>query len=141
MNHQKIAKEDEANSSKITPQARKLSAALTKNGIKHKMEAYDGYKHVDISIDWAKLNIEIDGSQHLLSSKQLYADIKRDSYSHDEEIHTIRITNEAVDRYADKIAENIAKVARRKRREDADESDIFSQLASDISSLFSDWLS
>jgi len=105
------------------------------------MEAYDGHKHVDISIAWAKLNIEIDGRQHLLNSKQLYADVKRDSHSHEDDIYTIRVTNEAVDRDAERIAQAIAKVARRKYRENEDEFDIFSQLASDISSLFSDFLS
>ena len=56
MTHQKQNK-----NSKVTPQTKALYDALRKWGIKCKLEAYDGYKHVDISIEWAKLNIEIDG--------------------------------------------------------------------------------
>lgn len=66
-----VPKKDISPSSKITSQARKLSEALKRKGIKHKLEAWDGYKHVDISIGWAKLNIEIDGKQHILNANQL----------------------------------------------------------------------
>jgi hypothetical protein len=55
--------------SKITPKAKKLSEELKRRGLKHKLEHYDGYKHVDISIPWAGLNIEIDGKQHSLNPK------------------------------------------------------------------------
>jgi very-short-patch-repair endonuclease len=123
MSHQKIAKADASGSSKITPQARRLSDALRERGIKNKLEAYDGYKHVDISIPWARLNIEIDGKQHLLNSKQLYSDLKRDSYSHEDETSTIRISNETVDKNLDELADSIARVARKRHREE--DSDLF----------------
>ena len=84
MNHQKIAKADATSSSKITPQARKLSDALRQRGIKNKLEDYDGYKHVDISIPWARLNVEIDGRHHVLNPKQLYSDLERDSFSQED---------------------------------------------------------
>jgi very-short-patch-repair endonuclease len=92
---------------------------LKRRGIKHKLEGYDGYKHVDISIEWANLNIEIDGKQHSLSAKQLYADLERDSYSNDDGIVTKRYTNEMIDNYVEIIADAIAKVARRRFREDS----------------------
>lgn len=80
-----------------------------------KLEAYDGYKHVDISISWAGLNIEIDGRHHLLNSKQLYSDLKRDYYSQDDDdIRTIRIPNSEIDRSVSKVADSIAKVARKR---------------------------
>ena len=104
-------------SSKSTPQAKKLFSALKKRGIKCKLEAYDGYKHVDISIGWAKLNVEIDGRHHLLSHKQLYSDIQRDSYSQEDGIHTIRIPNETIDKDVNKLANTIAKVARKRYSE------------------------
>jgi len=118
MNHQKIAKADASGNSKITPQARKLSDALRRRGIKNTLEAYDGYKHVDILIPWANLNIEIDGKQHLLNSRQLYSDLKRDSYSHEDETSTIRVSNETVDNNLDELADSIAKVARKRHREE-----------------------
>lgn len=118
MTHQPKGKNDVSYSSKITPQARRLSDALRKRGISNELEAYDGHKHVDISIPWAKLNIEIDGKQHLLSAKQLYSDLERDSYSHEDEIRTIHIPNERVDKSLDELADTLAKVARKRFRED-----------------------
>jgi very-short-patch-repair endonuclease len=118
MNHQKIARDDRSSSFRITPQARKLSDALKKRGIRHNLEDYDGYKHVDISIPWAKLNIEIDGRQHLLNAKQLYSDLERDSFSHEEEIRTIRIPNEMIERNLDELADSLARVARKRYRKE-----------------------
>ena len=119
-NYQKSSSYSKITNSKITPQARKLSEALKRRGIKHKLEDYDGYKHVDISIPWANLNIEIDGKQHSLNPKQLYADLERDSFSHEDGIVTKRYTNEDIDRYVEQIADAIAKVAKRRYREDSD---------------------
>jgi len=99
-------------SAMITPQARKLSEALTRKGIKNKLEDYDGYKHVDISIPWAKLNIEIDGSHHLLNSEQLFSDLERDYFSYNHGKSTIRIPNDFVDFNVEELADSIAKVAR-----------------------------
>ena len=56
LNHQKKGKKREVSTnSKVTSQARRLSLALWKRGIKNELEDYDGYKHVDISIPWARL--------------------------------------------------------------------------------------
>lgn len=104
--------------SKITPQAQKLYTALRKRGIRCKVEEYDGFKHVDISIGWAKLNIEIDGRHHIFNPKQLYSDIERDSYSQEEDISTIRIPNDDIDKDVNQVADSIAKVARRRYREE-----------------------
>jgi very-short-patch-repair endonuclease len=87
------------------------------------LEDYDGYKHVDISIPWAKLNIEIDGRQHLLNAKQLYSDLERDSFSHEKEIRTVRIPNEMIERNLDELADSLARVARKRYREE--ESGVF----------------
>jgi very-short-patch-repair endonuclease len=103
--------------SKSTPQAQKLYTALRNRGIRCKLEAYDGYKHVDISIGWADLNIEIDGRHHILNPKQLYSDIERDSYSQEDDISTIRIPNADIDKDVNQVADSIAKVARRRYRE------------------------
>ena len=48
-----------------------LFFALRKSGIDCEYEKWDGYKHVDISIKNAKLNIEVDGEHHLTNADQL----------------------------------------------------------------------
>jgi len=100
-----------------TPQAKKLSVALIKRGIKNELEGYDGAKHVDISISWADLAIEIDGSHHRLDGKQLYTDIARAEYSHEDGVSTIRYSNDQIDKECDKIADAIAIAARKRYRE------------------------
>ena len=104
--------------SKVTPQAKALYDALQERGIKCKLEAYDGYKHVDISIEWAKLNIEIDGKHHLFKYKQMSSDMGRDTGSQEEGIYTMRIPNSSIEEDVNKIADNIAKLARKKYHED-----------------------
>jgi very-short-patch-repair endonuclease len=71
MNHQKT----------VTPQALRLSNALNNFDVKHKLEYDDGFKHVDIAIEWAKIYIELDGAQHAFSPKQMCADDERDKHS------------------------------------------------------------
>jgi very-short-patch-repair endonuclease len=115
-----VPKKMARSNSKVTPQAQKLSEALRKRHIAHKLEAFDGHKHVDISIGWAKLNIEIDGKQHILNAKQVYSDLERDSFSHEDGIVTKRFTNEDIDKYVDQIAEAIAKVARKRYKEESE---------------------
>jgi very-short-patch-repair endonuclease len=97
---------------RISPQAIKLSEALSARGIRNELEAFDGHKHVDISIPWAKLYLEIDGKYHLTNPDQLSRDLNRDSYSHIDGKSTIHIPNYVVDRDLDALAESIAKVAR-----------------------------
>jgi hypothetical protein len=50
----------------VTTHALKLSKALEEKGVNHTLEYDDGFKHVDIAIKWAKLYLEIEGSQHLI---------------------------------------------------------------------------
>ena len=87
------------------------------NGIKNKIERYDGYKHVDISITWAKLNIEIDGKRHQTNAKQMSSDLKRDSYSHEHGYDTLRFTNDQIDQDLNSIADTLAEVAKERYRE------------------------
>jgi len=41
----------------------------------------DGYKHIDIAIPEAKINIEIDGVHHNYNAQQALSDLKRTYYS------------------------------------------------------------
>lgn len=45
-----------------------LKRALEEKGIRVYKELDDGYKHIDLTIPKAKINIEIDGIQHLINS-------------------------------------------------------------------------
>lgn len=92
----------------------KLYNALRKRNIKCEIAKFDGSKTVDISIDWAKINIEIDGDKHKINSKTLLKDIKRDEYSTKNGIYTIRLKNEDIVTKLEKIADAIADTARKR---------------------------
>ena len=98
-----------------TPQAKRLHEALNERDIRNELEFYDGHKHVDISIPWAKLNLEIDGKYHLTDPEHLFRDLERDSYSHLDGIDTVRIPNLYVESNLDEIANSIAEVAKKRR--------------------------
>ena len=106
--------------SKSTPHARMLHNELTRLGIKNTLEAEDGYKSVDISIEWAGINIEVDGAHHVFNSKQMYKDLMRDSWSYENGIKTLRLRNDDIEKDVRGIAETIAKVARRRYKEKND---------------------
>lgn len=107
MNHQKT----------VTAQALKLSKALNDIDIKHTLEYNDGFKHVDIAIEYAKLYLELDGSQHAFSPKQMCADDERDKHSLRDGYITKRISNVWVDKDVDKLAVSIASLANKRYRE------------------------
>ena len=118
MNHQKT----------VTPESIKLSKALKDLEVEHKLETFDGHKHVDISIESAKLYIELDGSQHGLSSKQMLADDERDKHSLKEGYYTKRIPNAWVNQNPHRLANSI-KTLTEKRQRELKEENKFSVLA------------
>lgn len=90
-----------------------LYNALKEKGIKSELETWDGYKHIDISIDEAELDIEIDGLQHLTDPRQIEADLDRAYYSMiKDNMDTLHIPNVFIDEHLDKIADAISKVVR-----------------------------
>ena len=70
--------------SKSTYYAKNLKWLLQKLGLRVEEEVYDGYKHIDLSIDSAKLDIEVDGVQHLTDAEQILTDIKRSKFSRED---------------------------------------------------------
>lgn len=100
--------------SHVTPQANLLYNALIKRGIKCETEKWDGHKHIDIAIPWAKINIEIDGTQHYTDPKQMVADYQRTYYSSRKGFGTIRLPNFIIDQDVEIVADNIAQTARGK---------------------------
>jgi very-short-patch-repair endonuclease len=103
------------NQNEPTSQAKKLHEALKERGIYNELEPFDGYKHVDISIPWAKLDLEVDGEYHRTISDQWFSDLKRDLYSHNKGKSTIHIPNHYVDTHLDELANVIAEVIRKKK--------------------------
>ena len=104
-----------------TTYAKLLENLLKKLGLKVNEEVWDGHKHVDLSIPDGKLDIEVDGIQHLTDPNQIVTDFKRSNYSRDDGYETIHIHNIDLNlrKDAEDIAEAIAKVSE-KRENDFD---------------------
>jgi very-short-patch-repair endonuclease len=101
----------------VTAQALQLSEALKDKGVNHTLEYDDGFKHVDIAIEWAKLYLEIEGAQHLYTPKQMLTDYKRDRYSLKDGFYTIRIPNTIIQKDVRSVAECISDLASLRYRE------------------------
>lgn len=104
---------------KPTTYALLLETCLKKLGVKVKEEVYDGHKHVDLSIESGKLDIEVDGMHHLTDSSQIIKDFKRSNYSRDDGYETIHVHNMDLKEkeYVEDIAKAIAEVSE-EREED-----------------------
>lgn len=101
----------------VTPQALKLSNALKSYDVVHTLEYSDGHKHIDIAIESAKLYLELDGSQHAFSPKQMCSDDERDKHSLKAGYTTKRIPNLWVDQNVEKLAANIAILVKKREYE------------------------
>lgn len=105
---------------KPTHYANILKKCLQKLGLKVEEEVWDGHKHIDLSIDSAKLDIEVDGIQHLTNAQQIKTDLERAHYSREDGYETIHVHNIDINyttNSAEEIAKAIAEVAE-KREED-----------------------
>lgn len=81
---------------KPTEEALRLKLALQKLGIFVEEEVGDGFKHVDLSIPASRIDIEIDGRQHLTNPYQILSDLNRSHYSDVDGYATIHIPNELI---------------------------------------------
>lgn len=93
-------------SSQTTEEAMKLYFALKERGVPAELEKFDGYKHIDIAIPEAKINIEVDGTHHNSNNRQALADLKRTYFSFLKGYYTIRIPNSLV--YNDSVLNETA---------------------------------
>ncbi len=84
---------------------------LERKGLHVEEEVDDGYKHIDLSIPSAKLDIEIDGLQHLTDPNQIQKDFKRSNYSREDGFETLHIHNIDLGYDKEGIASAVAKVA------------------------------
>ena len=80
------------------------------------VELHDGFKTVDLAIPRAKINVEVDGIQHLTDPKQILADLGRGYYSHKNGYDTMHIPNEMVRTHLDEIAEALAEASKMRER-------------------------
>lgn len=95
-----------------TKEAGDLKEALEKHGVRVLVELHDGHKHVDLAIPKAKLNIEVDGIQHLTNPQQILADLNRGYYSHQNGFNTMHIPNEMIHLHLKEISEALAEASK-----------------------------
>jgi very-short-patch-repair endonuclease len=95
-----------------TPEAHALTEALKKHGVIVYTELYDGHKHIDITIPRAKINIEVDGIQHLTNPNQILADFSRGYYSNKKGFHTLHIPNEMIRLHLPEISKGLAEASK-----------------------------
>jgi very-short-patch-repair endonuclease len=89
-----------------TEETIRLYCALKERGVPAQIEKFDGYKHIDIAIPEAKVNIEVDGRHHNYNKNQALSDLKRTYHSFLKGYHTLRIPNSLV--YDDDTLEETA---------------------------------
>lgn len=94
-----------------TKEALALKKALEVRGVRVFVELNDGHKNIDLAIPKAKLNIEVDGIQHLTNPKQIVADLSRGYYSHKNGYDTMHIPNEMVNRHLEDIAQALSEAS------------------------------
>lgn len=95
-----------------TPEAAMLKAELETHGLRVLSEVNDGYKSIDLGIPSAKMNIEVDGMQHLTDPYQILSDLSRSHFSDQLGYETLRIHNEEIRNHLPKIAKAIAEAAK-----------------------------
>ncbi len=95
-----------------TKEAASLKAALEKRGLVVLAEVDDGYKRIDLAIPSARINIEVDGKQHLTDPYQICSDLGRSHYSDKLGYHTIHIQNSLINSDLEKIASALASAAK-----------------------------
>jgi len=100
-----------------TGEAKMLTVALEKLGVNALLEVNDGFKRIDIGIPKARINVEVDGIQHLTNPHQIVADINRGYYSHKKGYSTMHIPNEMIRSHLKEVSEALAEASKIKERE------------------------
>lgn len=95
-----------------TKEAASLRKELEERGVKVYTELNDKYKRVDLALPAAKLNVEVDGIQHLTDPNQIVADLARGYYSHKLGYDTMHIPNEMIRSHLKAIAEGLAEASK-----------------------------
>jgi very-short-patch-repair endonuclease len=96
---------------KPTKYAFMLMKALKKLKVHFRPESFDGYKHVDIVIPSSKIDIEVDGRQHISDAKQIMSDLNRSHNSSVNGYDTIHVTNHDIYENVGGVASAIAEAS------------------------------
>ncbi|MEE1945072.1 DUF559 domain-containing protein [Pedobacter sp. KR3-3] len=107
INHQKWLKQQELVS---TVETISLYFELKARNVPAQLEKYDGYKHIDIAIPEARVNIEVDGGHHNYNSKQALSDLKRTYHSFLKGFLTLRIPNSLIKHHLEETADHITEM-------------------------------
>jgi very-short-patch-repair endonuclease len=99
-----------------TREALLLKDALEDKGITVYKELHDGFKTIDLALPKAKINIEVDGIQHLTNPKQILADLERGYYSHKNGYDTMHIPNEMIRLHLPEISTALAEAAKTRQK-------------------------
>jgi very-short-patch-repair endonuclease len=102
---------------RITNSAKKLMRSLNKFHVFFKSEFWDKHKHIDIRIPKGKIDVEIDGEQHVTRPKQIISDLNRSHYSDHDGYATMHVPNNLVEIESDKIAKAIAEASEIRKEE------------------------
>jgi very-short-patch-repair endonuclease len=94
----------------VTSQAKKLQKVLEDKGIQVESEHYDGYKHVDLYLPEARVNIEVDGLWHLTNPQQIIRDFNREYHDDRKGFNTLHIQNVVIDHHLDEIVKGIVEM-------------------------------
>lgn len=97
---------------KPTKEETDLMKSLEKLGIRVLSQVPDGHKVIDLAIPSARINIEVDGSQHVTDAYQILSDLKREHYSDVLGYDTIHITNQAIRTNLGGIASALAEASK-----------------------------
>lgn len=81
---------------KPTKEVLALKKALEDLGVHVLVEVNDGYKHIDLTIPSARINIEVDGEQHFTDPHQILSDLSRSHFSDNLGYDTIHIPNNII---------------------------------------------
>lgn len=100
-----------------TKEAVDLKKAIEEKGVVVYAELDDGYKHIDLAIPRARINVEVDGIKHLTDHKQILADLSRGYYSHKNGYDTIHIPNEMICKHLQEIAEALVEASKIRERQ------------------------
>lgn len=95
-----------------TKEAADLKDAIEKEGVRVLVELHDGHKHIDLALPTAKLNVEVDGIQHLTDPQQIVTDLSRGYYSHKNGYDTMHIPNEMIRLHLNEISKALAEAAK-----------------------------
>ncbi len=99
-----------------TKEAADLKEAIERHGVRVLVELHDGHKHIDLTIPKAKINVEVDGIQHLTNPDQIVSDLSRGYYSHKNGFDTMHIPNEMVRLHLSEISNALAEASKIRER-------------------------